>query len=144
MEYRKLPHGTENEKFGVLGLGMGGIGTTPPDEIEAIIRKAIDNGINFFDLCTAGASYAPIGRAIKDCRDKVFLQVHFGAVYDENGEYGWCRDFEIIKKTFLWELEALGTDYVDFGFLHCVDDDEDFDTLCAIGVFDYIKELKGQ
>ena len=144
MEYRRLPHGTESERFGVLGLGMGGIGTTPPDEIEAIIRKAIDNGINFFDLCTAGASYAPIGRAIKDRRDKVFLQVHFGAVYDENGEYGWCRDFDTIKKTFLWELDALQTDYVDFGFLHCVDDGEDFDTLCTIGVLDYIKELKQQ
>ena len=144
MEYRRLPHGNENEKFSVLGLGMGGIGKTPVDEIEAIIRKAIDNGINFFDLCTAGASYAPIGRAIRDCRDKVFLQVHFGAVYDENGEYGWCRDFETIKKTFLWELEALGTDYVDFGFLHCVDENEDFDKLCEIGVLDYLKELKEQ
>ena len=142
MEYRQLPHGNENEKFSVLGLGMGGIGKTPVDEIEAIIRKAIDNGINFFDLCTAGASYAPIGRAIKDCRDQVFLQVHFGAVYDESGEYGWCRDFDTIQKTFLWELEQLGTDYVDFGFLHCVDDDEDFDTLCEIGVLDYLKEAE--
>ena len=60
MEYRKLPRGKENEKFSVLGLGMGGIGKTSPEEIEAIIRKAILNGINFFDLCTAGASYAPI------------------------------------------------------------------------------------
>lgn len=25
MEYRKLPRGKENEKFGVLGLGMGEI-----------------------------------------------------------------------------------------------------------------------
>ena len=144
MEYRRLPRGNENEKFSVLGLGMGGIGKTPAEEIEAIVRKAIDNGINFFDLCTAGASYAPIGRAIRSCRDKVFLQVHFGAVYDENGEYGWCRDFDTIKKTFLWELEQLETDYVDFGFLHCVDDYEDFDTLCNIGILDYLKELKAQ
>lgn len=144
MEYRKLPHGKDNERFGVLGLGLGGIGQTSPEEIEAIIRKAIDHGINFFDLCTAGATYAPFGRAIKGRRDKVFIQVHFGAVYDENGEYGWCRDPETIKRTFLWELEALGTDYVDFGFLHCVDDDEDFDKLCESGVLDYIKELKAQ
>lgn len=40
MEYRKLPHGKENEKFSVLGLGMGGIQHTPPEEVEAIIRKA--------------------------------------------------------------------------------------------------------
>ena len=144
MEYRQLPHGKENEEFSVIGLGLGGIGTTPVDEIEAIIRKAIDNGINFFDMCTAGATYAPVGRAIADRREQVFLQVHFGAVYDENGEYGWCRDYETIKKTFLWELEQLDTDYVDFGFLHCVDEEEDFDKLVEIGVLDYLKELKAK
>lgn len=144
MEYRQLPHGTEREKFGVLGLGLGGIGKTPADEIEAIIRKALDHGINYFDLCTAGATYAPFGRAIAGKRDRVFIQVHFGAVYDENGEYGWCRDFDTIQKTFLWELETLGTDYVDFGFLHCVDEDADFDKLVEIGVLDYLKALKAQ
>ena len=144
MEYRKLPHGTEREKFSVLGLGMGGIGLTPPEEIEAIVRKAMAHGINFFDLCTAGATYAPVGRAIRGKREEVFLQCHFGAVYDENGEYGWCRDFDTIQKAFHWELETLGTDYVDFGFLHCVDELEDFDKLCEIGVLDLLKELKAQ
>jgi len=51
MEYRQLPHGTDKERFSVLGLGMGGIQHTPAEEIEAIISKAIDHGINFFDLC---------------------------------------------------------------------------------------------
>ena len=142
MEYRQLPHGKSNEKFSVLGLGLGGIGQTPADEIEAIIRKAIAHGINFFDMCTAGATYAPFGRAIASQRDKVFLQIHFGAVYDENGEYGWCRDFETIKNTFIWELETLGTDYADFGFLHCVDEQEDLEKLVEIGLLDYLKELK--
>lgn len=144
MEYRQLPHGSEREKFSVLGLGLGGIGKTPPEEIEAIVRKAMEHGINFLDLCTAGATYAPLGRALQGQRDKAFLQVHFGAVYDENGEYGWCRDFETIRKTFLWELKTLGTDYVDFGFLHCVDEDADFDKLAEIGVLDYLKALKAQ
>lgn len=144
MEYRQLPHGNENEKFSVLGLGMGGIQHTPPEEIEAIISKAIENGINFFDLCAGGSVYEPFGKAIKGQRDKLFLQMHFGAVYDENGEYGWCRDFETIKNTFLWELETLGTDYTDFGFLHCVDEDSDFDELCNNGIFDYLKELKSK
>ncbi len=142
MEYRQLPHGSENEKFSVLGLGMGGIQNTPPDEIEAIIRKAIGCGINFFDLCAGGAVYAPFGRAIRGQREKVFLQVHFGAVYDEKGEYGWCRDFDTIQKTFQWELETLGTDYADFGFLHCVDEESDFEKLVEIGLVDYLKELK--
>ena len=141
MEYRQLPHGSTTEKISVLGLGMGGIGHTPAQEIEAIVRKAIDHGINFFDLCTAGATYAPFGRAIAGQREKVFLQMHFGAVYDENGEYGWSRDFDTIKETFLWELETLGTDYADFGFLHCVDEEEDFEKLIQAGVLDYVKEL---
>jgi len=142
MEYRKLPRGGEEERFSVLGLGMGGIQHTPAEEIEAIVCKAIDNGINFFDLCAGGAVYAPFGRAIKGRREKVFLQCHFGAVYDEQGEYGWCRDFKTIQKTFLWELETLGTDYADFGFLHCVDEEEDFEKLVEIGLLDYLKELK--
>lgn len=144
MEYRQLPHGAPHERFSVLGLGMGGIQNTPAEEIEAIISKAIDHGINFFDLCAGGAVYAPFGRAIKGRREKVFLQCHFGAVYDEKGEYGWCRDFETIKKTFWWELETLDTDYADFGFLHCVDEHEDFDKLLEIGLVDYLKELKAQ
>ena len=142
MEYRRLPHGSERERFSVLGLGMGGIQHTPAEEIEAIIKKAIDHGINFFDLCAGGAVYEPFAKAIQGRREDVFLQVHFGAVYDERGEYGWCRDFDTIKKTFLWELETLGTDYVDFGFLHCVDEESDFIRLQEIGVLDYLKELK--
>lgn len=141
MEYRKLPHG--EEKISVLGLGMGGIQKASDNEIEQVIRKAIDNGINFLDLC-GGASnvYAPIGRALADCRERVYVQMHFGAVYNDKGDYGWSRSFDEIKRTVAWELETLGTDYMDFGFLHCVDEDEDFDELVNNGVLDYIRELK--
>ncbi len=143
MEYRKLPHGDANEQFGVLGLGMGGIQNCSDKEIEQVIRTAIQGGINFFDLCGGGRSvYEPFGRAIAGQRDKVFLQMHFGAVYNKKGEYGWSRNLEQIKETISWELEVLGTDYMDFGFLHCVDEDSDFDKLCSAGVLDYIKEMK--
>lgn len=36
MEYRQLPHGSEKEKFSVLGLGMGGIQGNSSGEIEAV------------------------------------------------------------------------------------------------------------
>lgn len=141
MEYRKLPHG--DEKISVLGLGMGGIQKCTDSEIEQVIRKAIEHGINFFDLCGGGKNvYAPFGRAIEGNREKVYVQMHFGAVYNDKGEYGWSRKFDEIKQTVEWELNALKTDYIDFGFLHCVDEDDDFDKLCEIGVFDYLKELK--
>lgn len=141
MEYRKLPHGSEC--LGVLGLGMGGIHKCSDDEIEQIIRTAIANGINFFDLCGGGKNvYRPFGKAIAGRRDKVFFQMHFGAVYNDKGEYGWSRDPDLIRRTFEWELEALGTDYADFGFLHCIDEDEDFDKLMESGIFEYVKQQK--
>lgn len=143
MEYRKLPHGDARERFSALGLGMGGIQNCPDEEIEQVIRTAVRNGINFFDLCGGGRNvYEPFGRAIAGQRDKVFFQLHFGAVYNQKGQYGWSRNLEQIKETFAWELKALGTDYADFGFLHCVDEDNDFDELCSSGVLDYIKEMK--
>ena len=145
MEYRRLPHGVQGEAFSALGLGLGGIQNAPEDEIERVIIKAIDNGINYFDLCAGGASvYAPFGRAIKGRREKVFFQLHLGAVYNEKGEYGWSRDLDTIKKTLAWELEAIGINRVDMGFLHCVDASDDFEALVGNGVFDYLKELKAQ
>lgn len=141
MEYRKLPRG--NEMLGTLGLGMGGIQKSSEGEIQAVIEKAIDNGINFFDLCAGGKSvYGPFGKAIAGKRDKVYFQLHFGAVYKDNGEYGWSRDLKRIRETFEWELKALGTDYVDFGFLHCIDEESDFLDIIDNGIFDYVKELK--
>ncbi len=143
MEYRHLPHGGETELLSVLGLGMGGIQESSEAEIEQVVRTAIDNGINFFDLCAGGRNvYAPFGRAIANRRDKVMFQLHFGAVYNGKGEYGWSRDLKKIKKTFAWELETLGTDYADFGFLHCIDEDEDFDKIIASGILDFVIEQK--
>ena len=141
MEYRQLPKG--KEKIGTLGIGLGGIQNASAEEIEAVVRKAIDNGINFFDICGGGASiYAPFGKAIAGQREKVYFQLHFGAVYNEDGEYGWSRDLERIKKTFAWEMSLLGTDYADFGFLHCIDEDADYDEIKSSGIFDYVLGLK--
>lgn len=143
MEYRKLPHG--DEMIGVLGLGMGGIQNSSDSEIEQTVRKAIEHGINFFDLCGGGRNvYEPFGRAIEGNRDKIYVQMHFGAVYNDKCEYGWSRNFNNIKKAVEWELKTLKTDYMDFGFLHCIDEDDDFDKLVSIGVFEHIKELKKQ
>lgn len=143
MEYRKLPKGSE--RISVLGLGMGGIQTAPPEEIEAVIREAVAQGINFFDLCAGGAAvYAPFGSAIAEVREKVYFQLHFGAVYNARGEYGWSRDLNKIRETFDRELHTLGTDYADFGFLHCVDEESDLDDIRKNGILDYVCELQAK
>lgn len=142
-EYRKLKRGSEN--ICTLGLGMGGLQAAPPDEIKKVISTAAENGINFFDLCAGGESvYKPFGEAISGIRKDVYFQLHFGAVYNEKGEYGWSRSLEKIKKTFSNELSALKTDYVDFGFLHCVDEESGIRDIEENGIFDYVKKLKSQ
>lgn len=101
MEYRQLPHGKHKEQLSVLGLGLGGIQSCSDTEIEQIIHKAIQNGINFFDLCAGGQNvYKPFGKGIANWRDQIFFQLHFGAVYNQKGEYGWSRNLKRIKETF--------------------------------------------
>lgn len=143
MEYRKLPHGAE--RIGTLGLGMGGIQAAPPAEIEAVVRQALEQGINFFDLCAGGAAvYEPFGRAIRGRRESVYFQLHFGAVYNARGEYGWSRELSRVQETFDWERRTIGVDYVDFGFLHCVDELSDWEDIQRSGILAYVQGLKEQ
>lgn len=142
MEYRKLPKG--NEMISVLGIGLGGIQQNSDEVIQAMISKAIANGINFFDLCCGAKNvFLPFSKAIENCRENVYFQLHFGAVYDPiTSEYSWSRNLKEIKDTFTWEMQILNTSYVDFGFLHCVDEINDFEELQKNGVFDFLKTLK--
>lgn len=143
MEYRALPHGAPTKRFSTLGLGLGGIQQAPAAEIRQVIETAIAHGINFFDLCAGAAkTYAPFGQAIRGRREQVFFQLHLGAVYNESGEYGWSRELSEIQRTFAWELETLGTDYADFGFLHCVDELADIDALEKNGILEFAQSMR--
>ena len=61
------------------------------------------------------------GRALAGCREKVYFQIHFGANY-ETGTYGWTVNLDTVKRFVDWQMNALKTDYIDFGFLHCIDE----------------------
>lgn len=54
------------------------------------------------------------------------LQVHIGADYS-SGEYGWTTNPKKSIEQFEERLKLLNTDYADFGFIHCIDEDADFD-----------------
>ena len=124
MEYRKLPKGTE--QISVIGLGNSSLGDT--SEAEKTIALAIENGINYFDMAAGDAAPFPAyGAVTAGCRDKVYFQVHFGADY-RTGKYGWTLKLDEIKRSVDWQLKALQTDYIDFGFLHCIDELSDLET----------------
>ncbi len=142
MEYRKLPHGTE--EISIIGMGTSSIGAAGEAEAQATMELALEHGVNYFDLASADAVPFPaFGRAIAGQRDKVYFQIHFGANY-ETGEYGWTTDLETIKRSAAWQLDALQTDYIDFGFLHCMDEASDLHTVQTNGVLDLILDLKKQ
>lgn len=143
MEKRKLPHG--NEELSVLGLGSASLQNANEDEIKAIIKEALKNGINFFDLCAGGASvYKPFGEALKENNNEVYFQLHFGAVYKKNGEYEWSRNLKRIQETFAWEYKLLGIKTIPFGFLHCIDDENDLEEIQKNGILKYVVSLKNQ
>ena len=140
MEYRTIPH--SGEKVSILGLGMGSMHEASCEEIERTVLEAIDAGINVMDFIPSKASaFEGYARALKTRRDKVLLQVHFGANY-ETGEYGWTTDVAIAKREFQARLKLLGTDYADFGFIHCIDEEKDFDAIMNGGIWDYACKLK--
>ena len=140
MEYRKLPKGSET--ISVLGLGNSSLGQAGEKEAQATVELAIENGINYFDMAAADAAPFPAyGNAVAGCRDKVYFQVHFGADY-HTGTYGWTLDLDQIKRSVDWQMKNLKTDYIDFGFIHCIDEIGDLEKVVSSGILEYIKKLK--
>lgn len=43
-----------------------------------------------------------------------------------------------------WQLENLQTDYIDVGFIHCLDEESDLAAYQANGVLDYVLDLKSR
>ncbi|HJB06254.1 MAG TPA: aldo/keto reductase [Candidatus Enterocloster faecavium] len=142
MEYRKLPKGSET--ISVLGLGNSSLGQAGEKEAQATVELAIENGINYFDMAAADAAPFPAyGNAVAGCRDKVYFQVHFGADY-HTGTYGWTLDLDQIKRSVDWQMKNLKTDYIDFGFIHCIDEIGDLEKVVSSGILEYIKKLKAE
>lgn len=135
MEYRTLPHG--GEKISVIGLGSAGLHNASDAEVERTIDEAVDAGVNHFDFIPSESRpLAAMGRALRRHRADVHVQVHIGALYG-SGAYGWTTDVKPAIAEFEQRLAAIGTDYADFGFIHCIDEDADLDRVMNGGIWDY-------
>lgn len=142
MEYRNLPHG--GEAISVIGIGTSVVGEQAERDIIDTICYALDAGINYIDLAGGHASIFPAcGKALEGWRKDAMLQVHFGADYT-TGAYGWSTDLETVKRSIDWQLTHLRTDYIDFGFLHCLDERSDLADYERNGVLRFVLDLKAQ
>lgn len=130
------------DRISEIGIGSSYMYEAGREEAAKALRKAVEGGINYFDLAAGhGDSFPIYGEALEPYRDKIFYQIHFGAEYSK-GEYGWSLDLDTIKKSVEWMLKELRTDYIDYGFIHCQDELSDWETYKKNGVYDYILELK--
>lgn len=142
MEYRINKR--TKDRISVIGLGTSYISEVPEKEALEALQLAYEKGINYADLATAGAkTFEYYGKAFGDVRKEMLYQIHFGANY-ESGQYGWTADPDIVKKQIDWMLHNLRTDYVDYGFIHCLDAASDWQEYRERGVLDYLLDLKKQ
>ncbi len=140
MEYRV--NRRTGDRISVIGLGTSYIAEADEKTaIEALIY-AYQHGINYADLATAGArTFSYYGTAFRSVREKMYYQVHFGANY-ETGEYGWTTDLETVKRQIDWQMKALGTDYINYGFIHCLDEENDWKEYQENGVLRFLLDMQ--
>lgn len=140
MEYRKFLRGSE--EISIIGMGTSSVGSGGELECAKVAEFAAENGVNYFDLASGDAvPFTAFGKAFAGCREKVHYQIHFGADYT-TGKYGWTTNLDKIKKAVDWQLSALKTDYIDFGFVHCIDEASDLNKIIDGGILEHIKALK--
>ncbi|MBR2791387.1 MAG: aldo/keto reductase [Erysipelotrichaceae bacterium] len=132
------------DRISEIGIGSSYMYEAGMDEAVRALRRAYEGGINYFDLAAGhGDSFPIYGSALHDVRENIFYQIHFGADHTR-GDYGWSLDLDTVKGSVRWMLEQLGTDYIDYGFIHCQDEFSDWETYKKNGIYDYILELKKQ
>ena len=142
MEYRI--NRRTGDRVSALGFGTSYIAQSEEKEAVAALRRAFEGGVNYFDLATAEArTFSYFGKALADVRKDVFYQIHFGADYSA-GTYGWTTDAETIKRGIDWQLKTLQTDYIDYGFIHCLDELDDWREYRKNGAFAFLMQLKEQ
>jgi aryl-alcohol dehydrogenase-like predicted oxidoreductase len=128
MQKRRL--GKSNLEVSALGLGCMGMsfGYGPPadrQEMIALIRTAVERGVDFFDTAEAYGPYKNeelLGEALAPFRGQVVIATKFGFAFDPaGGQSGLNSRPEHIKKVAEAALGRLKVDSIDLLYQHRVD-----------------------
>lgn len=137
MPYRVL--GKTGAKVSLIGIGGYHLGekNTSDDTAMAIVRGAIDRGVNFMDNAwdyNKGRSEDLMGRALLDgYRDKVFLMTkHHG------------RNIRTARKHLEESLRRLHTDYLDLWQFHQIESMKEVNKIYSSGVLEYVQKKKDE
>lgn len=144
---KKRTLGKSNLEVSAIGLGcMGmsfGYGTVADkNEMIALIHKAVDLGVTFFDTAEV---YGPfineelVGEALAPYREKVVIATKFG--FDTTGVSALNSSPERIRKVAEASLKRLRIDTIDLFYQHRVDPNVPIEDVAGT-VKDLIKEGK--
>lgn len=127
MKKRKL--GLHGPRLSVIGFGAWAVGgpwkwgwgDTDEKEAERAIRCAIDLGVNWIDTAPVyglGRSEHIVGRAIKGCRDKIYLATKCGLRWRDNGDIYNDISPQSIRHEVEESLRRLKVDVIDLYQIH--------------------------
>ena len=142
MEYRKIGKTTLNAS--VIGLGSEHLDGKPYEVVEEVIHTALDGGVTLMDLFMPGDEVRRnIGKALGRRRKEMMIQGHIGSC-DVKKQYEVSRNLDVCKRYVEKLMFNLDTDYIDFGMLFFVDDEEALQNMEKNGIIDYALDLKRQ
>ncbi len=127
MQKRKL--GKSSLEVSALGLGCMSMssGYGPPgdkQEMIAVIRSAVEQGVTFFDTAEAygqGANEELVGEALAPFRDQVVIATKFGFTFPASGPRGLDSRRGHVKEVAEAALKRLGIESIDLFYQHRVD-----------------------
>lgn len=109
--------------LGCMGLTFGLGPATDEKDAIALIQKAVELGVTFFDTAeayTQGGNEILLGKALKPYRDKVVIATKFG-FKEGNATLGVDSRPERIRQVAEASLKHLQTDVIDLFYQHRVD-----------------------
>ena len=129
MRYKKFKNAEiEVSQLAVGTWAIGGQNYGKVDKNEAIyaIRRMIENGVNLIDTAPCygnGTSEKIVGEVLKEIpREQVLISTKFGLIPDIY-THGYKKDtsYKNAMREIQSSLMNLGTDYIDFYFVHWPD-----------------------
>lgn len=109
--------------LGCMGLTFGYGPAAEENQAVALIRRAYDLGVTFFDTAEAysqGGNETLLGKAVQPFRDKVVIATKFGFAEGDSSKGVDSRP-EKIRQVVENSLRFLNTDYIDLFYQHRVD-----------------------
>ena len=127
MKKRQL--GKSGLEVSALGLGCMGMSIAygPPadkQEMIALIRKAVERGVTFFDTAELYGPYTNeelVGEALAPFRGKVVIATKFGIKLDASGQQVQDSRPELIRQSLEGSIKRLKVDAIDLYYQHRVD-----------------------